>query len=178
MKKICLIPILILTLPITALAEPPKAKLSANGWYKKGIAAMRAGDPDQAQTAFENALKVDPRHSPSKYQLGRIPELKLQAKVNKRKTLFEKTIIKEIDFQDATFSESLEALNKFAIEASKDEFAPNFVVQDPKGLLKDRRVTLKLNNIPVSAALKLILDQSGAVARYDEFATVIKSTGK
>lgn len=178
MKRSYLVTTLILSLPLTSLAEPPKRQLSASAWYHQGVAAMKAGKPDEAKTAFENALKLKPGFSPAKYQLGRIPELRLKTKVAKRKALFKSTIIKEIDFQDATFKEALTALNKMALKASEEEFTPNFVVQDPKDQLEGETVTLKMQNIPVQAALTYILEAVGAEARFDEFATVIRPASK
>jgi len=166
------------SLSLSAFAEPPQAKLTASGWYQRGMSAIKAGDPEVAKTAFQNALKLQPGFAPAKYQLGRIPELNARAKIAKRKALFDATIIKEINFNDASFAEALNALNALATEASDKKFTPNFFVQDPAKKLADRKVTLKMNNIPLSAALSYILEGAGATARYDEFATVIRPSSK
>jgi hypothetical protein len=49
----------------------------------------------------------------------------------------------------------------------------NFIVHDPEKKLAAAKITLSLRNIPASAALKYILEQSGAKARFDEHAVVV-----
>lgn len=177
MKKLLLSASLLLSLALAAAAEPPASKYTARQWYQAGMAAVKAGNPDTAKTAFQNALKVDPRFTPAKYQLSRLPDLNLKTKIAKRKALFKTTIIKEINFEDAAFEEALEALNTMAAKATDDEFAPNFVVQDPDEKLTQQKVTLKMKNVPLSAALDYLLEGVEAKARYDEFATVIRPEG-
>jgi tetratricopeptide (TPR) repeat protein len=178
MKKSSLSTALALSLAVSAFAEPPKTQYTARQWYQAGMAAVKAGKPDNAKIAFERALKIDPRFTPAKYQLSRLPDLKLETIIAKRKALFKSTIIKEIDFNEAGFDEALEALNEMAVKASKDEFSPNFVVQDPGEKLGKQKVTLKMKNVPLSAALDYLLEAAGAKARYDEFATVIRPAAK
>ena len=178
MKHTCLSTLIGALLALSAHAEPPKTQLSAAGWYQRGLAAMKAGKPAEAKVAFQNALRLKPGYSPAKYQLSRIPELNERTKIAQRKKLFSSTIIKEINFKEAPFDEALKALNEMAMKASEEKFSPNFVVQDPARKLADRQVTLKMNNIPLSAALSYILQGAGATARYDEFATVIRPAAK
>jgi hypothetical protein len=47
------------------------------------------------------------------------------------------------------------------------------VIEDPKGLFADRKITLNLKNMPARAVMKYITDQTGAKVRYDEHAVVI-----
>lgn len=178
MKNTYITTIVGISLSLSAFAAPEQTKLNATAWYQKGMAAMKAGKPDEAKTAFQNVLKLKPGFAPAKYQLGRIPELNHKTKIAKRKALFKTTVIKEINFSDATFAEALTALNSMASKETKEKFSPNFVIQDPAKKLSDRKVTLKMKNIPLSAALSYILEGAGATARYDEFATVIRPLAK
>lgn len=174
MKKLKALMAVGLTLTCTSLAQEPQSKpQTAEAWYQKGLKDIQEGKPEDAKIAFQNALKLKPGFPPAKHHLARIPELNARAKVARRKALFDEVVIKEINFKDATLQEALDALNTMAIAANEKKFAPNFVIQDPKGKLKEHLVTLKMNNIPLSAALSYILDGASAQARYDEHATVI-----
>ena len=73
----------------------------------------------------------------------------------------------------ASLQEALDSMNLIISKESKDDVTPNFVIQDPKNLLADRKITLNLKNMPAKAVLKYCLDQTGAKARYDEHAVVI-----
>ena len=168
-----------LTLTCSGIAQDKqKTELNAAAWYKKGLAALKVGKPEEAKVAFENVLKLKPGYSPAKYQLSRIPELNARAKLARRKALFANTLITEINFNDATLKEALEALDIYAVKASKEKLTPNFVIRDPKGKIKDKTVTLKMKNIPASVALKYILEGVGAAATFDEHATVIAPAAK
>ena len=65
-----------------------------------------------------------------------------------------------------------------ATTVSDKKFSPNFIIQDPGKKFEDKRVKLKMNNIPLSAALNYLLESVGGTARYDEYATPIKPMGK
>ncbi|MDA7868639.1 hypothetical protein N9B29_01035 [bacterium] len=168
-----------LALTCTGVAQSKKEKeLSAAAWYQKGMTALKAGDPMAAKTAFENVLKIKPGYTPAKFQLARIPELNARAKVARRKALFEKVMIPEINFNKATLEEALEALNVLILKASDKKLAANFVLRDPKVKVSNQEVTLKMKNIPASVALRYVLDGTGATAKFDEHAIVIKPLGE
>ena len=127
---------------------------------------------------FQRALQLNPGLTQAKYELSRIPELNARTKIARRKALFKSTVIPKIDFRDATLKEALDALNEMATTASDKKFSPNFIIQDPGKKFGDKRVNLKMNNIPLSAALTYLLESVGGTARYDEYATPIKPLGK
>jgi tetratricopeptide (TPR) repeat protein len=168
-----------LALTCAGVAQNRQAKeLSAAAWYQKGMAALKAGKPETAKTAFHNVLRIKPGYAPAKFQLARIPELNARAKVARRKALFDEVKIPEINFNKATLEEALEALDVLITKASNKKLAANFVLRDPKSKVSKQQVTLKMKNIPASIALRYILDGTGASARFDEHATVIKPLGE
>lgn len=167
-----------LLMALCAHAEPPKKEPSALGWYQRGIAATKAGKVEDARLAFQRALQLNPGLTQAKYQLSRIPELNARTKIARRKALFKSTVIPKIDLRDATLKEALDALNEMATTVSDKKFSPNFIIQDPGKKFEDKRVKLKMNNIPLSAALNYLLESVGGTARYDEYATPIKPMGK
>ncbi len=175
MKKLKALMAVGLSLTCAGLAQETKNKdLDAAAWYQKGMNALKMGKPEDAKVAFQNVLKLKPGYSPAKYQLGRIPELNARAKLARRKELFKATLIPKVDFNNATLEDALEALNELATQATGKKFSPNFVIQDPTGTIKENKVSLKMKNIPLSVALKYLLEGAGAQARFDEHATVIR----
>ena len=179
MKKLKALMAVSLSLTCSGLAQKTQNKdLDASAWYQKGMKALKMGKPEDAKVAFQNVLKLKPGYSPAKYQLARIPELSARAKLTRRKELFKATLIPKIDFNNATLEEALEALDELATQATEKKFSPNFVIQDPNGAIKDSKVSLKMKNIPLSVALKYLLEGSGAQARFDEHATVIRPIAK
>lgn len=179
MKKLKAIMAVGLSLTCAGIAQEKKnEQLTAAAWYQKGLSLLKAGEPEDAKIAFQNVLRLKPGYTPAKFQLSRIPELNARAKVARREGLFKKTIIPEINFNEATLSEALEALDILITKASEKKLTPNFVLRDPKGAIKNQKVTLKLKNIPASAALKFVLEGAGAKASYDEHATLITPVAK
>ena len=167
------------SLTTCALADEFKEKAAKiQSLYRTGMVAMKAGKAQEAKTAFEAVLKLQPGHGHARHQLTQIPTVNARVALERRKALFKSTKIEKIHFANATLAEALEALNELTLKATDKKFAPNFVIQDPSEKLKDRKVTLKMNNVPVSVALNYLLDGAGAAARVDLHATVVRSTGK
>ena len=82
-------------------------------------------------------------------------------------------MIPELKLDQAPFKDSLEALQLIVEKQSNEKVTPNFVIQDPKNVLSEAKITLVLKNTPAKAVLQYILDQAGAKARHDEHAIVI-----
>ena len=168
-----------LSLMTSAFADEATDKVrKINALYKSGLVAMKQGQAAEATAAFKQVLKLNPRHGHARYQLAQVGSVTAQAQLAQRKAKFSKIKIEKVHFTDATLGEALEALNELTLKASDKKFSPNFIVQDPKETLKNRKVNLQMNNAPLSAILSYILDGLGATARYDAHATVIRPTGK
>jgi hypothetical protein len=75
--------------------------------------------------------------------------------------------------EEASVNEAIAALSIAIEKASNEEVTPNFVIQDPKGKLADKRITMQLKNVPAKAILEYIHSQANTQARYDEHAVVI-----
>lgn len=179
MKKLKAMMAVSLSLTTSALADEFKEKAAKiQNLYRSGLIAMKAGKPEEAKAAFKAVLKLQPGHGHARHQLTQIPAVNARVALNRRKALFKSTTITTLHFADATVEEALEALNELTLDASKQTFSPNFVIQDPTEKLKNKKVTLKMNNVPVSVALNYILDGVGAAARIDLHATVIRSIAK
>ena len=142
--------------------------------YNSGLTAVSKGDSAKAKTAFKQVLQLQPGHGPARHQLGRLTLSIKQVLEKQRLARFKTTKLDKLDLNDASLQEALEALNFLSGEATKKKFTPNFVIQDPAGKLANKKVSLTMRNIPLDAALKYVLEQTGSRARFDEHATVIR----
>jgi len=160
-----------------ATTPPPAAKptpaLSADAWYAKGQAAEKDGDPAAAQQAYQAALQVNPKHANARYSLGQVKINATSIAATGREAKFGAVIVPEFNITDASLQETLDHLRGIVDKQSQSKVAANFVVQDPKKLLAEVRINLKLKNMPARAVMKYLMEQSGAKARYEEFAIVI-----
>lgn len=160
------------TLVSQALAEQPVAA-SAESLYRKGLAAEKAGDPVAAKGFYTQALKVDPKNPNAIFSLGQLKLTSGSIAAKGREAKFGAVMIPVFQLEEASLKESLDALSAIVEKESKDEVTPNFVIEDSKGVLADKKISLNLKNMPAQAVLKYLLDQTGAKARYDEHAVVI-----
>lgn len=151
----------------------PTPVATAEGHYRQGLAAEKAGDPAAARSAYTEALRIHPNHANARFRLG---ELKIHAPAiasKGREAKFGAVLVPEFRVDEASLQECLEALGKIVSKESKDEVSPNFVMQDPQNRLAEAKISLSLKRVPASAVLKYLLDQSKAKARFDEHAIVI-----
>lgn len=160
------------TMVSQALAQQP-VPASAEALYQKGLAAEKAGDPVAAKGFYTQALKVDPKNANAIYSLGQLKLTSGNIAAKGREAKFGAVMVPVFQLEQANLKESLDALSSIVEKQSKDEVTPNFVIEDPKGLLTEKKISLNLKNMPAQAVLKYLLDQTGAKARYDEHAVVI-----
>lgn len=152
------------------LAEPAA---NAETFYRQGIAAERAGDVDAARAAYEQALRINPRHADATFRMGQLRLRRDTIARQAREAAFKGVMLKEIKLEDAEFRESLDALAKMVETVTEEQVVPNFVLQDPDGKFESVRVTLNLRNVTAGAVLDYMLDTAKARARHDEYAIVI-----
>ncbi len=170
MSKI--IPILIAgTLVSQVFAQSPAQQSEA--FYKQGQAAEKAGDPATAQELYTNALRTNPKNANARYSLGQLKINSAGIAAKGREAKFGAVMIPVYQLDAASLQEALEGLSLIIEKQSKEEVTPNFVIEDPKGIFADRKITLNLKNMPARAVMKYITDQTGAKVRYDEHAVVI-----
>jgi tetratricopeptide (TPR) repeat protein len=159
------------TLVSQVLAQTPAQQ--ADAFYQKGLAAEKAGDPVAAKGFYTQALKVDPKNPNAIYSLGQLKLNSASIAAKGREAKFGAVMIPAFQLDEASLKESLEAFSVIVEKQSNNEVTPNFVVDDPKGLLTDKKISLNLKNMPAQAVMKYLLDQTGAKVRYDEHAVVI-----
>jgi len=171
---------IILLITATLLAWPPiataqqSAQARAAALYQKGLTAVKAGEAATAESCFREVLRLQPRNANARFQLH---QLKLNAPAlgaKKRKLQLQKILLAKVEFEDLSLREALDTLDALVLKATKEEFAPNFIVQDSANILGERTFSLQLSNIPASVALQYCLDHARASARYDQHAIVVK----
>jgi hypothetical protein len=162
-----------------AWADPAKETTAskAAGLYQQGLTALEDGDAILARQSFTEVLRLQPSHGNARYQILNLKQRgpQLAAKVRKKK--LEQVKVPRVNFDNTTLPEALEALGIMIDKETGGKFAPNFVVQDPKGLFDSRPISMKLGAVPANVVLEYILRMADATARYDEYAIVIRPLG-
>lgn len=149
----------------------------AVSFYRKGEAAMGAGQYDLASSHFTAVLQLYPKHSQARRQLLYIKSNRKSLDTKQRQSELAKLMIPSIDLERATIQEAVEILSTHAQRESagqnRKNSVPNFVIMDPRKQFEGKFVTLSLKKIPITTALKYILDQTDGGARFDDHAVVI-----
>ncbi|MDA7536753.1 tetratricopeptide repeat protein [bacterium] len=175
MKRLMTTTMVALSLMTSAYADQFKERAQEiAALYNKGLAEMKVGKTTEAKASFTKVLKLSPGHGHAKYQLSRLDATAKDFKLSQRKAKFKSTTLEVVDFHESTLAEVAEALNAMSSAATKKEWSPNLIIQDPKGKFKGKEITLQMKNVPVGAVLKYALEMSGATLHYDEYATVIR----
>jgi tetratricopeptide (TPR) repeat protein len=153
-------------------ANPAPAR-TADTYYRQGLAAEKAGDPEAARTAYAEALRLQPGHADARYRLGELKVRGPAIAAKGREAKFGAVLVPEFRVDDATLKECLDALELIVTKQSKEAVSPNFIIQDPKDQLSAAKVSLNLKNVPASGVMRYLLEMTGSKARYDEHAIVI-----
>ncbi len=172
-KLIHLAAVCIFTTQAFAQAPALSPAKAADALYKQGQAAEKAGDPIAAKDAYTKALKLHPENTNARFSLGQLKLNSASIAAKGREEKFGTVQIPMFQLDAASLQEALEALSVMVEKQSKEAVTPNFVIQDPKLVLAERKITLNLKNMPAGGIMKYLMDQSGAKARYDEHAVVI-----
>lgn len=173
-KSIILATVCILSTGAIALAvdTPPVTSASL---YQQGRSAEVANDPVAAQSFYEKSLKADPNNANARYSLGQIKIHGPKIAAKGREEKFGAVMIPVFQLNEASLQEALDALGMMVEKESKEAVMPNFIIEDPKQKLADRKITLNLKAMPAKAVMKYLMDQSNAKARYDEHAVVVSA---
>lgn len=151
----------------------PAAGQSAEQFYQQGLAAEKSGNAEAARTAYASALQANPNHAGARYRIG---EMKIHGEAisaKGREAKFDTVTLPQLQLENASLKEALDALALTVEKESGGELVPNFIIQDRGETLANASISLQLKNIPASGAMNYILTQAGAKARHDAHAVVI-----
>lgn len=167
----------IITLAVAcALVAPAFAQSPAQqavSFYQKGQTAEKAGDPASAKEHYAQALKLDPKNADARFSIGQLKLTSPALAAQGREAKFGAVVVPVFQLDEATLPEALEALSKIVEKESKEAVTPNFVIEDPKNLLGDKKISMNLKNVPAKGVMKYLMDQAGAKTRFDEHAVVV-----
>jgi hypothetical protein len=146
--------------------------------YQQGVIALKDGDTQLASACFREVLVIQPSHGNARYQLLSLKDRKPKMAAKMRQRKLAQIKIPKVNFDESEFGEVIEALDILITKETKGGFAPNFVIQDPHGLLENKKITMKLGSVPANILLDYVLKMANAKVRYDEHAIVIAPIGK
>ena len=170
------LPLAIGMLAITALAPlqaEPTAAQRANSAYLDAVAYETAGNVAKAKNSYMEALRFNPKHHKARYRLGQLKINGAQIVAQAQERKIAGVMIPEYRVNEAEFGDAVKALGMLIEKESKDEIIPNFIIQDPKNNLAQRKVNLRMRNAPSGEILKHMLQMVNAKVRYDQHAVVI-----
>ncbi len=154
-----------------AFAQSPAQQAASH--YQKGQAAEKAGDPTAAKEHYTQALKLDPNNADARFSIGQLKLNSASIAAKGREEKFGAVMVPSFQLDEATLQEALSALSTIVEKESKETVTPNFVIEDPKNVLAEKKISIQLKNMPAKGVLKYLMDQAGAKPRYDEHAVVI-----
>lgn len=159
------------TFSLSALA----AALDTQELLTEGQLAYQKGDLARAKAAFEMVYKMDSRNQVAIGYLRRIKvDEQNKPKGNDQQAQLAALIIPQIQFKDATLGSALDYLKKAVEKQSGGKQAVNFVVQLPAEQVATQTVTLNLNNIPFTEALRYLGGLANFTAEYEKYAISLK----
>ena len=143
----------------------------------EGQTAMIRGDMETAKSKFELVTKLEPKNLPAIAYLRQIAAQEAQKPTSpQQEKQLSQLIIPKLEFKEATFTAALDFMRRKAAELSGGKQSVNFVVQIPAEA-QNTPVTLNLQNIPFTEALRYIAELAGAKVEYQKFAVVIRAGG-
>jgi hypothetical protein len=158
-------------LPILLLLTSPLlAQKTNSSALPDAVRAYNAGDYKTATSLFEAVLASDPKNQAAQNYLRMI-------EANKKKghslpTNLQKVILPKVEFDEASPKEAIEFVAQQVQKQTGGKQTVNVVWMVPEGV--EKKITLKLQDIPAFEALRYIGDAAGVQLEYDTFAVKIK----
>jgi hypothetical protein len=141
----------------------------------EGQTAYMKGDIQGAKSAFEMVYSMDSRNITAINFLKKIAAEKGSVKgpvpIERQVA---SVMIPQIQFKDATLVSALDYMKRAVAKESNGRVAINFVVQLPEGQVNTQTVTLSLNQVPFSEALKYLGTVASLDFVYDKYAIIVR----
>jgi hypothetical protein len=83
-------------------------------------------------------------------------------------------VIVDVRFREATLTSAVDSLKRSIATKTNGRVAVSIVLQLPQEVANAQNVTLSLDNIPATEALRYLADQVNATVAYEKYAVVIK----
>ena len=164
-----LVPLLVGGLGVLAFAETTQQLLS------EGQTAYLRGDLEKAKRNFELVVQIEPRNTTA---IGYLRMIKARTPKGgdgaEQQKQLAAVILPQVQFREATLGAALEFLKQQVSKVSGGKTAVNFVVQLPEEAANTTKVTLNLNNVPVTEVLRYIGTLANVTFIYEKFAVVVR----
>lgn len=149
--------------------------------YEEGMAALDAGDYEQAMLKLGRVLEARPDHARSRAAYQRARQQMASDPGRNYRRQVAAVVLREIDVQDVTIAEFVDYV-RASVAAAHEEaedgeegFVPNILLRGEG--LDQNRFTLRLRNIPLDEALRMAGQMSGVSFRYEPHAVLGSPTG-
>ena len=164
---------LILSAVFCVAANPVNAQ-TATQVYSEGVDALKQGDVETAKHKLELALEIDKNFRPASALLSRIVADQRAGGANASGLSLRalRTTVVPVEFKDATLTSALEFLRQRADETTGGKLKINFAVNLPPDLA-NKRVTLKLDRVPIMEVLRYIGECTGVSFQVQKYAIVV-----
>lgn len=171
---------LLLFLSLSALATTAFSQDVAT-MLAEGQRAYLRGEIAAAKEKFELVRKLEPENRIAVGYLRRIVaeelrEAQIKGPPNVTEAELRKLIMPRVQFAESSLAEALEFLRQKSNQLGNGRVAVNFVMQLDEAT-KARKITLSLENMPVTEILRYMGDLADVQFVYDRFAIVVKPKG-
>ncbi len=139
--------------------------------YQMGQQAFLKQDYEKALKAFEYVSKYYPRDPRVRSYIAKT-KMALQEDRPKAglETQLRAVVIPSVEFDEADLDTVLTYLSQKTAELTNGQLRPNFVYKGTPEEKSEGRITLKLNNVPVSEVIRYVGEMTRTQFRYDRFA--------
>ena len=137
--------------------------------YAMGVKYMKAGDYANAEKYLNAVVRADPKHGHARSALDQLKSARKKASASTLQRALQKVTLEQIELEELSVSEAIEALKAHVDNRNGEQPAPNFIIKDPGGKLSGKTVSLNLQNIPAETALNYILSLAGAQPKYTQY---------
>lgn len=164
---------LFVSVPAGGLAAEQKQTLQQV--FESAKEAYYRGDYESAKAGFTRVLQADPRHSYSRAYLAQIMQKTKNPGPTGAAVLEGRmagVIAPSIDFQEATLGSVIEFIPEKTAELTKKEFTPSIIYKGAPEELTQKKVTLRLSNVPMSEVLRYVGELTQIQFKYEQYAIV------
>lgn len=137
--------------------------------------AYLAGDLRTAKEKLRLVLAMEPNHQSARSYLRMIAAQEAKAGTGgELQQQLKSLVLPKVELRDATFGAALDYLKQLAKKQTDGKIDPSFVVQLPDYFVKTKTVTLNLNNIPFTEALRYLGELAQVKFAVEKHAVVVK----
>ena len=152
-----------------------------NDLIKEAQRAYVRGDAADAKEKFELIRRLDPNNRTAIMYLRRMAAEEAtgpgsKTPPNATQTALGQVILPRVDLREASLAEVLDFLRQKGNQIAEGKVAINFVTQ-LDDTQKAAKITLSLQNVPFTEALRYVGELGGVQFVYERFAIVVKPKG-